>query len=81
MILRKSYSPTTTGHFDVKTHLRPSPNRCIQVKPRRFVAKLSYRGRSFASVPIEVSTVEAGNADQFDALTSEALGLVGVPAT
>src|SRR6478672_10021722 len=32
VILKKSHSPTTTGHFDVKTHLRPSPNRCIQVK-------------------------------------------------
>lgn len=50
----------------------------LSIKPRRFVAKLSYRGRSFASVPIEVSTVEAGNADQFDALTSKALGLVGL---
>lgn len=52
----------------------------LLVKPRRFVAKLSYVGRSFASVPIEVSTVEAGNADQFDVLTSKALDLVGVPA-
>ncbi len=52
----------------------------MRVKPRRFTAKLSYRGQPFASVPIEVSTVEAGNADQFDTLTSEALGLVGVPA-
>lgn len=52
----------------------------VPVKPRRFTAKLSYRGKPFASVPIEVSTVEAGNADQFDTLTSDALGLVGVPA-
>ena len=52
----------------------------LPVKPRRFTAKLSYRGKPFASVPIEVSTVEAGNADQFDTLTSNALGLVGVPA-
>ncbi len=51
----------------------------MPVKPRRFTAKLSYRGKPFASVPIEVSTVEAGNADQFDTLTSDALGLVGVP--
>jgi nucleotidyltransferase AbiEii toxin of type IV toxin-antitoxin system len=27
----------------------------LQVKPRRFVAKLSYHGQPFASVPIEVS--------------------------
>jgi Nucleotidyl transferase AbiEii toxin, Type IV TA system len=52
----------------------------MPVKPRRFTAKLGYRGKPFASVPIEVSTVEAGNADQFDTLTSNALGLVGVPA-
>ncbi len=53
----------------------------LPVKPRRFTAKLSYLGRPFASVPIEVSTIEAGNADQFDTLTSDALGLVGVPVT
>jgi len=61
----------------------PSLKRSIPgmpIKPRRFTAKLSYRGQPFASVPIEVSTVEAGNADQFDTLTSDALGLVGVPA-
>jgi Nucleotidyl transferase AbiEii toxin, Type IV TA system len=52
----------------------------MPVKPRRFTSKLSYRGQPFASVPIEVSNVEAGNADQFDTLTSDALGLVGVPA-
>jgi hypothetical protein len=50
----------------------------LPIKARRFTAKLSYRGKPFASVPIEVSAVEAGNADQFDALTSEALALVGV---
>lgn len=32
----------------------------MPVKPRRFTAKLNYRGKPFASVPIEVSTVEAG---------------------
>src|SRR6187455_3234046 len=34
VILKKSHSPTTTGHFDVKTHPRPSPDRCIQAKNR-----------------------------------------------
>jgi len=52
----------------------------MPLRPRRFTAKLSYRGQPFASVPIEVSAVEAGNADQFDTLTSDALALVGVPA-
>jgi hypothetical protein len=51
----------------------------LPVKPRRFVAKLSYRGQPFASVPIEVSMVEAGNAEHFDAVSSDALALVGVP--
>jgi len=52
----------------------------MPVKPRRFIAKLNYRGKPFASVPIEVSTIEAGNTDQFETLTSDALGIVGVPA-
>lgn len=51
----------------------------LAVKPRRFVAKLSYHGQPFASVPIEVSMVEAGNAERFDAVSSDALALVGVP--
>lgn len=50
-----------------------------QALPRRFVAKLSYHGQRFASVPIEVSMVEAGNAESFDAVSSNALALVGVP--
>ncbi|MGH3546064.1 MAG: nucleotidyl transferase AbiEii/AbiGii toxin family protein [Mycobacteriales bacterium] len=33
----------------------------LPVKPRRFIAKLSYHSQPFASVPIEVSMVEAGN--------------------
>jgi hypothetical protein len=51
----------------------------LLAKPRRFVAKLSYHGQPFASVPIEVSTVEAGNADTFDPVSSDALALIGVP--
>jgi hypothetical protein len=53
----------------------------MPIEPRRLTAKLSYRGQAFASVPIEVSTIEAGEAEQFDTPTSDALGLVGVPAT
>jgi hypothetical protein len=52
----------------------------MPVKPRRFVAKLSYHGQPFASVPIEVSTVEAGNTERFDVVSSDALALVGVQA-
>lgn len=45
----------------------------------RFTAKLSYKGKPFASMPIEVSAVEAGNAEHYDKLTSGALPLVGLP--
>ncbi|GAA0615199.1 nucleotidyl transferase AbiEii/AbiGii toxin family protein [Sporichthya brevicatena] len=51
----------------------------LPIKPRRFVAKLSYRGQPFASVPIEAAAVEAGNALSFDAISSEALSLIGIP--
>jgi hypothetical protein len=51
----------------------------LRVKPRRFIAKLSYHGQPFASVPLEVSMVEASNAEHFDAVSSDALALVGVP--
>lgn len=51
------------------------------VRPYRLTAKLSYRGKPFSSVPIEVSAVEAGNADKFDSVSSEALTLVGLPAS
>ncbi len=52
----------------------------LSVKPRRFAAKLAYHDQRFASVPIEVSMVEAGNAESFDAVSWDALALVGVPA-
>lgn len=47
--------------------------------PHRFTGKLNYQGRPFVSVPIDVSPVEAGNADGYDKVTSEALALVGLP--
>ena len=47
----------------------------------RFTAKLRYRGKPFASVPIELSAVEAGNAERHDKVASEALTLVGLPTT
>jgi len=50
----------------------------VSVKPRRFVAKLSYHGQPFVSMPVEVSMVEAGNAERFDAVSSDALALVGM---
>ena len=49
--------------------------------PYRFIAKLSYHGKPFASVPIEVSSSEAGNADHYDNISSEALALVGLPGS
>lgn len=53
----------------------------LPVKPCRFVVKLKYRGQPFASIPVEVSTVEADNATVFDAVSSDALQLIGLPAT
>lgn len=47
--------------------------------PHRFTGKLNYQGRPFVSVPIEVSPVEAGNAEGYDKVTSDALSLVGLP--
>jgi hypothetical protein len=32
VIVEKSYSSTTTGHFGVTTHLTPQRHRCIQAK-------------------------------------------------
>lgn len=43
----------------------------------RFTAKLRYHGKPFASVPIEVSPIEIGNADHYDEINSNALTLVG----
>lgn len=68
------------GFTAIFTALEEIDTPGMPIKPRRFTAKLNYRGKPFASVPIEVSTVEAGNADQFDILISDALGLVGVAA-
>jgi hypothetical protein len=50
-------------------------------QPFRFTAKLSYQGKPFTSVPIEVSAVEVGNADHHDIVASEALALVGIPVS
>lgn len=50
-------------------------------KPFRFTAKLSYHGKPFSSVPVEVSAAEAGNTDDYDAVNSDALALVGLPVS
>lgn len=52
----------------------------LAANPHRFTAKLSYQGKPFVSVPIEISPIEAGNADAFDRVSSDALTLVGLPA-
>jgi len=52
----------------------------LVVNAYRFTAKLSYHGKPFSSVPVEVSETEAGNADAFDSVSSDALALVGLPA-
>ncbi|HOF63375.1 MAG TPA: nucleotidyl transferase AbiEii/AbiGii toxin family protein [Armatimonadota bacterium] len=51
----------------------------LSTPAQRFTAKLSYHGKPFASVPVEVSAVEAGNAERYDAVASDALALVGLP--
>ncbi len=51
----------------------------LAIQPHRFTAKLTYRAKPFVSVPIEASPVEAGNADGYDQIRSEALNLVGLP--
>jgi hypothetical protein len=53
----------------------------LAANPYRFTAKLSYQGKPFVSVPVEVSPVEAGNADAYDSVASDALTLVGLPAS
>ncbi|MCB9429439.1 MAG: nucleotidyl transferase AbiEii/AbiGii toxin family protein [Actinobacteria bacterium] len=50
-------------------------------QPHRLTAKLSYRHKPFVSVPIEVSPMEAGNANGYDKVTSDALMLVGLPTS
>jgi hypothetical protein len=47
-------------------------------KPHRLTAKLAYQGKPFVSIPIEISPVEAGNAEGFDTVSSDALTLVGL---
>jgi len=49
--------------------------------PHRLTAKVGYRGKPFVSIPIEISPVEAGNAESFDTISSDALTLVGLPAS
>lgn len=46
--------------------------------PHRLTAKLAYQGKPFVSIPIEISSVEAGNAEGFDTVSSDALTLVGL---
>jgi uncharacterized protein YceK len=49
--------------------------------PYRFTAKLSYHGKPSSSVPVEVSAVDAGNADNYDQVSSQALALVDLPVS
>lgn len=49
-------------------------------KPHRLTAKLAYQGKPFVSVPIEISPIEAGNAEAHDMIESDALTLVGLPS-
>ncbi len=50
----------------------------LVAKPHRLTAKLAYRGKPFVSVPVEISPIEAGNAEAHDVIESDALTLVGL---
>lgn len=57
---------------------RPFQVPGLTVSPHRLTAKLSYHGKPFVSLPLEISPVEAGNAAEFDMVPSDALTLVGL---
>jgi hypothetical protein len=50
-----------------------------KVKPMRFELKLSYAGRRFMTVPIEVSWQEGESTATYDAVTVKALTELGIP--
>lgn len=52
----------------------------LQATAYRLTAKVAYWGKPFVSVPVEMSPVEAGNADSCEPVASRALELVGLPS-
>ena len=52
----------------------------LRVKPRRFEVKLTYRGRPFGTLPMEVSPPEGKTADEYDVVEVRPLAPVGLEA-
>lgn len=53
----------------------------LAASPRRFEVKLSYRGRPFATVPVEISTTEARAGDEHDVLQVSEYDTIGIAPT
>ncbi|MGC5053594.1 MULTISPECIES: nucleotidyl transferase AbiEii/AbiGii toxin family protein [Micromonospora] len=49
----------------------------LTVKPRRFEVKLSFRGKAFATVPVEISAAEAGAAAEYEEVSAPPLDGLG----
>jgi hypothetical protein len=75
--------PLQEPHRDCSLHVTapPVPFEAPgqMASSHRCTAKLRYEGKPFASVPIELSAVEAGSAERHDKIVSTALTLVGLP--
>lgn len=50
----------------------------LAVKPRRFEVKLDYRGKPFATVPVELSPVEGNSGDEDDRITVTEYRAIGL---
>ncbi len=53
----------------------------LATQPRRFAVKLSYRGKPFVTVPVEVSATEAHGGDEHDVLRVTEYDAIGVAPT
>ncbi len=50
----------------------------LAVKPRRFEVKLDFRGRPFATVPVELSPAEGLSGDEYDRIAVPEYGAIGL---
>lgn len=66
------------GFHVIFTKPEPFEVSGLLAAPHRFVAKISYEGKRFTSVPIEISPVEVGNAKHHDLIQVTAFPLVGL---
>lgn len=53
----------------------------LAIPPRRFAVKLSYRGKPFATVPVEISAAEASSGDEHDVLHVSEYDSIGIEPT